>query len=171
MTARTDVLARRALRLALRPDPAASGSTVARVVVVESAGQRFGLPVDALRQVVPLPKVAPLRSERAYLLGVAQVRGELLGVVDLAALLGAPADPEPRWLAVVGSDRGPFGLCLSRVHGFREIRATELAPDLVRPDRPVVAVTRDLVALLDLPRLAAAQARTGADPDHSRENR
>lgn len=164
MIARDEVLARRARQLARSSGSSVRSEVALRVVVVEAGGQRLGLPVDALRQVVPLPPLTPLTAGSTWLRGLAQVRGELLGVVDLAGLLGLPPRGPCRSLAVVVPPRGPgpFGLAFEAVLGFREIRGDELAPELIRPERPIAALTRDLVAVLDPQRLAAAQGAPSA---------
>jgi chemotaxis signal transduction protein len=44
--------------------------------------------------------LTPLPSDRPELLGIAGLRGVIVAVYDLAALLGKPASDTPRWLAL-----------------------------------------------------------------------
>jgi chemotaxis signal transduction protein len=65
------------------------------IVVVEHAGRRAGLAVEALLDVAPLPAVLD-EAEGPCLLGSALVDGSLVGVLDVGALFdavqcGAPA--------------------------------------------------------------------------------
>ena len=59
-------------------------------LLVRSGGYRCAIPVEAAKLVTKAPKVYPLHSSEPRLLGLAQIAGEPVAVVDLQALL----DPE-----------------------------------------------------------------------------
>jgi chemotaxis signal transduction protein len=59
-------------------------------LLVRSGGHRCAIPVNAAKLVTGAPKVYPLHSSEPRLLGLAQIAGEPVAVVDLHALL----DPE-----------------------------------------------------------------------------
>jgi len=59
-------------------------------LLVRSGGHRCAIPVEAAKLVTKAPKVYPLHSSEPRLLGLAQIAGEPVAVVDLHALL----DPE-----------------------------------------------------------------------------
>lgn len=157
---REEILQRRAVRLA-----ATKGGDVLRRVDVQVAlvgvgSQRVGIPTGDVRELVPLPDVTPLPELPPWLLGIAQVRGELLGVVDLASILGASGE-RPSVLVVVEGTGGPLGLAVQSVLGFRDVYEDELSDELgMDPQRPIRAMTRDLVALLDVERLPVAPSDT-----------
>lgn len=164
-----DVLRRRAERLARRVAGTESGTLFSRVAVVEIGGQRFGIPVEGVREIVPLPPVTPIPTSSRGLLGIVQVRGALLGVVDLAEWLGV-AREEMRWLAVLVDGSRSFGLAVTAVHDFRDVHREDLADSLRSAGsgrRIVLAVTHDFVTLLDVKELAAisdAAAPPETDP-------
>jgi len=164
---RERVLRDRAERLARVERRGEAGEVAAQVAVIAVGGERFGVPAERIRELVDVPAIAGLPDLPGWLPGIAQIRGELVSVVDLARLFGIvpekaaekAADEAPGCLVVVECAAGPLGLLAGRNLGFRVVRSTEIAEGFSqstsRDERPVRFVTRDLCAVLDLDRLAA----------------
>jgi chemotaxis signal transduction protein len=90
-----------------------------RLLAVRVAGEPFALRLDEIaavacdRRIVPAP-IAPRAV--AEWLGLVGLRGELLPVYSLAALLGFPRDADGRrWIAVCAA--APVALALGHVEG------------------------------------------------------
>ena len=83
-------------RLAARLQAAkAEGVAVASWLAVESGAQHFLLPLAQSGEIFSWTGVQPVPYTQPWFLGVANLRGTLTGVVDLAGLLGgSPARPE-----------------------------------------------------------------------------
>ncbi len=83
-------------RLAARLQAAkAEGVAVASWLAVESGAQNFLLPLAQSGEIFPWAGVQPVPYTQPWFLGVANLRGTLTGVVDLAGLLAAsPPRPE-----------------------------------------------------------------------------
>ncbi len=65
-----------------------------RHVVFRVASERYALPLDAVREVVlPLPPFARVPRASEAVRGVMNLRGRVIAVVDLAVLVGLPAQP------------------------------------------------------------------------------
>lgn len=62
-------------------------------LLVRSGGHRCAIPVEAAKLVTNAPQVFPLPSSEPRLLGLAQVAGEAVAVVDLHALLDLDGNP------------------------------------------------------------------------------
>ena len=60
-------------------------------LAIECAGQGFLLPLDEAGEIFALGPIVPVPYSQAWFLGVANLRGHLHGVVDLARFLGLPA--------------------------------------------------------------------------------
>ncbi|MDA8454008.1 chemotaxis protein CheW [Acidovorax sp. GBBC 3334] len=76
-------------RLAARLQAArVEGSSVSSWLAVESAGRRFLLPLGQSGEIFPWTGVQAVPYTQGWFLGVANLRGSLIGVVDLAGLLG-----------------------------------------------------------------------------------
>ncbi len=78
-------------RLAARLQAArGEGSAISSWLAVESAGLRLLLPLAQAGEIFPWRGVRPVPYTQPWFLGVANLRGVLVGVADVAALLGAP---------------------------------------------------------------------------------
>jgi purine-binding chemotaxis protein CheW len=85
------------------------------------------------RPIVPLPEAA------SELLGIAGLRGSLVAVYDLRALLGAPRGETPRWIALAASER-TVGLAFDELEGFLHLAPADLTAPGNTPGRHVQAV-------------------------------
>jgi purine-binding chemotaxis protein CheW len=57
-------------------------------------GQVFAVPIAVVREVVDLCEIAPLPNAPHDVLGMIDLRGQSIGVIDLAARLGVRVSPE-----------------------------------------------------------------------------
>ena len=60
------------------------------ILAVSVAGERFGLPITAVREILRAVALAPLPGAPPHVEGVLNARGELLAVFDLRARFGLP---------------------------------------------------------------------------------
>lgn len=103
------------------------------------AVNRLGLQIGSNRLLVDLahageilavPDIMPVPLTRSWFRGLANVRGNLLGVVDLSLFAGGPATPldkESRVLAFSSDLRLSSGILVSRMLGLRS--AADLSAD------------------------------------------
>jgi len=81
-------------RLAARLQAArGEGAFVSSWLAVECAGRNYLLPLGQAGEIFSWSGVQTVPYTQPWFLGVANLRGALTGVVDLAALLGAAAQP------------------------------------------------------------------------------
>ena len=87
-------------RLASRLQAARTeGASVSSWLAVESAGSFYLLPLGQSGEIFPWGSVQAVPYTQSWFLGVANLRGGLVGVVDLAGLLGASAPRSDQALA------------------------------------------------------------------------
>jgi twitching motility protein PilI len=99
---------------------------------VEIGGVRYLLDLLEAGEIVPLPALAPVPLTRPWYLGLANVRGNLVGCIDLARFLGQDeaADPAlstgpalspgaPRLVTFSPALGFPCALLVARVFGLR----------------------------------------------------
>ncbi|MEY4766279.1 MAG: hypothetical protein RI907_2952 [Pseudomonadota bacterium] len=77
-------------RLAERLNMVRQQAPVRNFLAVEIAGHGFLLPLDQVGEIFPLSAIQDVPHCQAWFRGVANLRGQLHGVVDLAAYLGLP---------------------------------------------------------------------------------
>jgi purine-binding chemotaxis protein CheW len=161
-----EVLRRRAAQLA-RPVAEAVPAGALQVLECSVGEQRCLIELPWLREVLPLRDLLPMPMSAQDLLGLAQWRGRMLPVLDLAALLGVPEGTAPpaRRLLVLASGTIVLALAATEVHGLQPLAAGEVEHrsqplDKLRPEI-VRGVTRDGHLLLDGARLLALQRDAG----------
>ena len=152
------ILDARAAQLAIALDSSVRSPDDFEVAACTVGSERFGFPVPHLREIVPLPKVTRLPHTPPWMLGVAHVRGTLLSVIDLGRLCTVRGASLHKHLAVVQAPEGPIGFTVDEVLACRPVSASILEPDArERADhRAALGVTRDLLVVLDVPKLLAS---------------
>lgn len=93
-------------------------------------GLPFALPLETLAEVALVPRVVPVPHVRPWVLGVVNVRGHVLALLDLRTLLGWPTPPAPTDRMLVGRRRGGEPLGAFVVDGVQGIRT--YPPERVR---------------------------------------
>ncbi|WP_375262590.1 chemotaxis protein CheW [Palleronia sp.] len=98
------------------------------------ASQTLGMDVNHVREVLVMQEITPLPESPGDILGVVDVRGTSLPVVDLKSRLGLPScelGPDAQILVIeiaTGSQRQPLGVVVDRVHHVEQIPANAIQP-------------------------------------------
>jgi chemotaxis signal transduction protein len=123
----------------------------------------YALRVRDIGGLVADVRVTPVSTPIRELMGIVGIRGAILPVYDLGALLGHAADPSPRWMAVAAGET-PVGLAFSRLEGYLRLRADAIVAQgssgatdhfvrhvvqLEAGMRPVVSIASVLDAIAD----------------------
>jgi purine-binding chemotaxis protein CheW len=113
------------------PVAAEAGSTSQRLLIFRLAGESLGLTLSAVAEIIRLPNLVHMPLVPPSLLGLANLRGIVLPVVSLRALLRRP-DVEANQLTRVIVMRGdaPVGFVVDSVE-----RLLELAGDQIEKDQ------------------------------------
>jgi purine-binding chemotaxis protein CheW len=103
------------------PSPAVSKS--ARILVFELGGSVYGCPLEHAAEVQRLPAVTRLPHMPGWLSGVANLRGEVVSIVDLRTFFDLPAaaaDPHRRLLILRSlTEEMRVGVIIDRLIGLR----------------------------------------------------
>lgn len=96
------------------------------LLAVRVAGIPYAIRMREIAGLYSKRKVVPLPSPSRALLGIAGVRGEIIPVYSLAALLGHPQDQEQtKWIALCGSGE-TAGLAFSQIEGYFPIDLADI---------------------------------------------
>ncbi len=151
----------RARRLAA---PAAATPDSARrleMLCLSLGDERYGVETRHVREVVRAGDLTPVPFTPDFLLGVTNLRGELLAVVDLGSLFGLPprAVTASSRVVVLGAERAEIGALADVLDDVTSIETAELldAPSLRdgMAARFVRGVTAEGVVLIDAAGLLA----------------
>jgi purine-binding chemotaxis protein CheW len=152
-----EILIRRAEKAARVAETSDEREIITTVAVVGVGNEKLGIPLDGLVSINRAPAIAQLPRMPKEIRGIVQVRGELIGVVDIARWFGVESPREKSLLAVVEGIPGKLGLLVDSVLGFRDVREDELAEtfcdDTKSTGHPVQVTTKDLIAILNLDQL------------------
>ncbi len=87
------------------------------IVVFELEGEFFGLPVEFAKEVVKAGRVSSVPQSQPYILGVSNIRGEVLAILDLRLLLGLDQSSKPAYpnLLVIKSNNRKMALGIHEV--------------------------------------------------------
>src|SRR5262245_4093556 len=151
------ILEERARRVAARSRRATERERRADVVAVRRGEELWGLPVAAVLEVRRLP-LCVLPGLQGAVQGLVQLGGAAVSVLDLATLTGVASPPvhgEEQLAVVVTGKQGAIALRVDEVLGQRAVFGDECGGEAERAKRHdfVAAVTRELVALIDVERL------------------
>ena len=146
-----------------RPDESPPGAHQGRMCVVELAGTRFAVEVRHAREVVVLDELTMIPLAPPHLLGVVNLRGSVLPLVDIRPFLGLEATgaiPEARAL-VVECDGVQAALLVDEVVGLEPLDGLAPADDGADGNAPAFSVGRieregGAVTLLDVGRILDA---------------
>jgi twitching motility protein PilI len=105
---------------------------------VEIGGERYLLDLLEAGEIVPVPALTSVPLTQAWYLGLANIRGSLVGVVDLARFFdqqrgaqdGATPGSAARLVTFAPSLGMPCGFLAARVHGLRQ--AADMTPSAGR---------------------------------------
>jgi purine-binding chemotaxis protein CheW len=124
-----EILEARARELA-RPPAAAVFADAAPIVVFTLGDEKYALEARHVREVVRLSEYTPLPGAPAVLVGVVNLRGDILAVFDLRSFLGAAARDrgEQARVLVMGGDRAEFGVLADAADEVRLLRLDEVLP-------------------------------------------
>ncbi len=136
-----------------------------RYVVFELGRNPYAVRIENVREVVRSTKITPVPGMPDWLPGVANVRGDVLSVVDLARFLNVGDDSPRRGVLVAQSDDGQLviGLLVNGVVGIRRLPPPQpLEDDLLGDDTlaeyldGIAELNGKLVPILDLNALFAS---------------
>jgi len=116
------------------------------------AAEALAMPADHVLEVAQLGEVGAVPRARPEMLGVRNVRGQILPVVDLAMLLGIPRTAPPSRLLVAETGGIRAGFAIDEVIDVGELAdpTEETASDLLAG---ATLADGDLIGIIDLPRV------------------
>lgn len=94
-------------------------------VIVSWNGQRRLVRISDLREILPLMTLEPVDRARSTCRGVANLRGEVIPVFDLAGP-SAPLNPS-RFILISAVRNEPVGLIVDEVHDVLTLPADQIA--------------------------------------------
>jgi purine-binding chemotaxis protein CheW len=135
------VMDRRAATLARVPDRRPDSSEILEVITFPLGQEQFAVETVFVREVYRSGDITPLPGSPAFVVGLTNLRGEVLAVMDLRKFFGIDAAEEgahPQ-VVVLGNDRVEFGILVDDVYEVTTLRLEEI----LEPPGSVAGASRD----------------------------
>jgi len=155
------ILKARARALAHEPAKDEVDDDYIEVVEFVLAYEQYAVETRHVREIHPLEHLTPLPCTPAFVLGIVNVRGEILSVIDLRKFFDLPEKglTDLNKVIVLESENMLFGVLADAVIGARRVRVADIQPSLptltgVR-EAYLKGVTAERTVILDAEKLLA----------------
>lgn len=155
------ILTARAKILAQKPAPAAGDSL--EVVEFTLASERYAFAAEFVHEVYSLEDLTPLPCTPAFVLGIINLRGSILSVIDIKKFFDLPqtALSELNKIIILESAKMTFGIMVDHICGVHHILCADIQPALptltgVREEY-LLGVTAQRLVILDAGKLLTDQ--------------
>ncbi|MBI5238332.1 MAG: chemotaxis protein CheW [Deltaproteobacteria bacterium] len=154
------VLKERARKLAVEPEAKADGAQKAfEAVEFVLAHERYAVASEDVREIFPIHELTPVPCTPPFVLGIINVRGQILSVIDIKKFFDLPAKglTDLNKVIILRSGEMEFGILADAIAGVRNISMGELESALPTMNdlraEYLTGITKDRVAVLDAKRL------------------
>ncbi|HUX26315.1 MAG TPA: chemotaxis protein CheW [Burkholderiales bacterium] len=159
------ILRERALAFAAEPTKRQTPDQSIEMVEFLLAHERYAVESSYVREVYPLENLTPLPCTPAFVLGIVNLRGEIVSVIDVRKFfdLAQTGLPDLNKVIVLESANMMFGILADAILGVRRIALAEIQPSLptltgirekylkgITPERTVVLDAGELLADEDI---------------------
>jgi len=154
------ILRTRARSLAARGKAeAAAPHLVLQVVEFVLGAEHYGIESSHIREIHPLSEFTPLPCTPAFVLGLVNVRGQILSIIDIKKLFDLPDQglTDLNKVIIVHANHMELGILADVILGVRSIALNELQPALptltgIRAEY-LKGITRDPLVVLDVEKI------------------
>jgi purine-binding chemotaxis protein CheW len=153
------ILHERGKALAREPARAESADEWIEVVEFILAHERYAIESERVREVYPLVEITPLPCTPAFVVGIINVRGEILSVIDIKKFFDLPEKglTDLNKVIVLEHKDMVFGILADVITGVNRIPRAHIQPSLptltgIREDY-LLGVTAERIVVLDAEKL------------------
>jgi purine-binding chemotaxis protein CheW len=105
-------------------------SSKSKYLIFRLGGERYGAPLLQVKEVIKMTPIKPVPHTVNHFLGVINLRGQIVSVVDLRAKLAIREyDPKSGLILVVDSGHSSIGALVDSIESVKEIRPEDIDAD------------------------------------------
>lgn len=153
------VLKARAITLAQEPEEEAAAEEYLEIVEFFLGYEKYGIDSSYVREVYPLKELTPMPCAPPFVLGIINVRGQILSVIDIKKFFDLPEKglTDLNKVIILHSDSTEFGILADVILGVHSVSLSELQPSLptltgIRQEY-LKGVTKERLVVLDAAKL------------------
>ncbi len=160
---RKKILRERAKKLGQKREKEDSDSDSMQIIEFRLSHERYGADVNHIREVYPLKDITPIPCTPPFVLGIMNVRGQVVSVLDIRGFFDLPKQPntELSKVLIVGKDDIECGILTDEIVGEKKIPLgmVHQKGNLMRGDweECIMGVTADRLILLGIDKLLSNQ--------------
>jgi purine-binding chemotaxis protein CheW len=149
------LLKKRAIEMAQEPEMKKGFSHIIQLITFSLGTEMYGLESAYIREVYPLRDFTPLPGVPAFILGVINVRGQIIPIVDLKKLFHLPEQgiTELNKVIILQDDQMEFGILADVVHGTQGVEEDEIMQALHTMngigEENLIGITRESLIVLN----------------------
>lgn len=158
---KTRILRTRAKRLATPLKSPEVGAKTIEIVEFLLSGEHYGIESCYIREAYPLKEFTPVPCTPAFVLGVVNIRGQILSILDIGRFFDLPGQGITDLDRVIVLSSGPleFGILADAILGVKMAPLAEMQETLptltgIRAEY-LKGVTNDRVTILDAQKILA----------------
>jgi len=155
------ILKQRARILAQEPQTVSSAQDYLDVVEFMLAYERYGIESVYVREVYPLTELVPLPGTPAFVLGIVNMRSQIVSVIDLKKFFGLPEKglTDLNKIIIIRDEKMEYGILANDIIGVRKVSTNDMQVSIpaltgVRADY-IRGVTGESLIILDAQKLLA----------------
>jgi purine-binding chemotaxis protein CheW len=154
-----NILRQRARALAQEPEIRSAAQDDLEVVEFMLGYERYGIESAYVREVYPLTELVPLPGTPAFVLGIVNVRSQILSVIDLKKFFGLPEKglTDLNKIIIIHDDRMEYGVLADSIVGVSKISINDIQASIpaltgIRADY-IKGVTGETLIIVDAQKL------------------
>ena len=104
-----------------------------QIIVFRQGSEEYGLPINQIKEVVLTPNITRMPQTPAYVKGVANIRGNIIGIIDLEEKFGLKeaattkeTNKSVNYTLVVESDEFKVGILVTEVPNTLSVQASDM---------------------------------------------
>jgi purine-binding chemotaxis protein CheW len=150
-------------------DHSTESAAADKYLVFELGQELFATPLIEVRSVIEFHEAKPIPHTAPYYKGVINIRGEIVGVIDLRQRLNISGAEKPDCQLVFETEKGPLAATVDKVQAVAALPESDLDRKTAQADGGedrayflgVGKYQGKLLTLISLRRLAGAEKLTG----------
>lgn len=148
------------------PVDGAGNDPVMQLVTFQLQNESYGINVMQVQEVLRVSEIAPVPGAPSYVMGIVNLRGNVVTVIDTRARFGLPSTAigDSSRIVIIESEKQVVGILVDSVAEVVELRASEIesAPNLGSEEssryiQGVATQEDELLIVIDLKKLLTEQ--------------
>ncbi len=123
---------RRALELAAAPDRDREAGELLTLVLLRLGADRYAVPITSVREILRVGRLTPVSTAPAFVLGVINLRGVIMTVLDLRVFFGLEPGPVGTDARIIVAEGGGMavGILVEQLEEIVDLPAAQVKPPL-----------------------------------------